>query len=250
MKNTIYLISFSAIALTGGASAALVSGVQDFQSAPLDFRTGSGTGNNATGTSSSVISGLPVFESETETGLAGSNRFIDNIANISHSAFTGQFNLTGTSAPTHTLNLTNTSGFIYFDLGTYNGETSLEVMADLFERSTNGNYTIGVELHRRNGFTAAQETDVASTGTLLGDLDLAATSFGGVGNQPFQTVSNNIDLTALSLTTGDQLYLKFSNSEGATQAVIDNINVSAVPEPSSAALLGLGGLALILRRRK
>lgn len=30
----------------------------------------------------------------------------------------------------------------------------------------------------------------------------------------------------------------------------DNLSVSAVPEPSSAALIGLGGLALILRRRK
>ena len=31
---------------------------------------------------------------------------------------------------------------------------------------------------------------------------------------------------------------------------IDNISVSAVPEPTTTALLGLGGLALILRRRK
>jgi len=31
---------------------------------------------------------------------------------------------------------------------------------------------------------------------------------------------------------------------------IDNISITTVPEPSSAALLGLGGLALILRRRK
>jgi hypothetical protein len=31
---------------------------------------------------------------------------------------------------------------------------------------------------------------------------------------------------------------------------LDNLNVTSVPEPSSAALLGLGGLALMLRRRK
>jgi len=36
----------------------------------------------------------------------------------------------------------------------------------------------------------------------------------------------------------------------ADQASFSNIDVSVVPEPSSAALLGLGGLALILRRRK
>ncbi len=33
-------------------------------------------------------------------------------------------------------------------------------------------------------------------------------------------------------------------------ATVDNFNVVAVPEPSSTALLGLGGLALTLRRRK
>jgi hypothetical protein len=31
---------------------------------------------------------------------------------------------------------------------------------------------------------------------------------------------------------------------------VDNVSLTAVPEPSSATLLGLGGLALILRRRK
>jgi hypothetical protein len=36
----------------------------------------------------------------------------------------------------------------------------------------------------------------------------------------------------------------------STFHVFDNISVTSVPEPSSTALLGLGGLALILRRRK
>jgi hypothetical protein len=35
-----------------------------------------------------------------------------------------------------------------------------------------------------------------------------------------------------------------------TYAFIDNVQLESVPEPSSMALLGLGGLALILRRRK
>ncbi len=32
--------------------------------------------------------------------------------------------------------------------------------------------------------------------------------------------------------------------------IVDNLTITPIPEPSSAALLGLGGLALILRRRK
>ncbi|NWK54203.1 PEP-CTERM sorting domain-containing protein [Verrucomicrobiaceae bacterium N1E253] len=33
-------------------------------------------------------------------------------------------------------------------------------------------------------------------------------------------------------------------------AFVDNVSLVAVPEPSSAALLGLGGAALLMRRRK
>ncbi|NWK55807.1 PEP-CTERM sorting domain-containing protein [Verrucomicrobiaceae bacterium N1E253] len=40
-------------------------------------------------------------------------------------------------------------------------------------------------------------------------------------------------------------------TEGSKSAWgLDNLDISAVPEPSSTALIGLGGLALILRRRK
>lgn len=40
------------------------------------------------------------------------------------------------------------------------------------------------------------------------------------------------------------------NSGTSSKVGIDNIQLSAVPEPSSAALLGLGGLVLLRRRRK
>ena len=38
--------------------------------------------------------------------------------------------------------------------------------------------------------------------------------------------------------------------QGRFASEIDNISVDVVPEPTTTALLGLGGLALILRRRK
>jgi hypothetical protein len=38
--------------------------------------------------------------------------------------------------------------------------------------------------------------------------------------------------------------------ESGTSASFDNFSLTAVPEPSAAALLGLGGLALLRRRRK
>ena len=51
---------------------------------------------------------------------------------------------------------------------------------------------------------------------------------------------------------GQQLQLKFSHSAISGYEAFDTItgDFVAVPEPSTTALLGLGGLALILRRRK
>ena len=53
----------------------------------------------------------------------------------------------------------------------------------------------------------------------------------------------------------DLAYLEFRGQSGGSNGtdggmLLDNISVASVPEPSTTALLGLGGLALILRRRK
>ncbi len=48
---------------------------------------------------------------------------------------------------------------------------------------------------------------------------------------------------------GQEIRLVFIPTSG-NQVGIDNISLDAVPEPTTTALLGLGGLALILRRRK
>ncbi|MFK7911041.1 MAG: PEP-CTERM sorting domain-containing protein [Akkermansiaceae bacterium] len=58
-------------------------------------------------------------------------------------------------------------------------------------------------------------------------------------------------LTLANSTTAINEIRVFNETSGSGNDVLfDNFTVTAVPEPSSAALLGLGGLALILRRRK
>lgn len=52
--------------------------------------------------------------------------------------------------------------------------------------------------------------------------------------------------------TSDLSFVMSSSNFGGAQrgVMVDNINLTLVPEPSSTLLIGLGGLALILRRRR
>ncbi len=48
----------------------------------------------------------------------------------------------------------------------------------------------------------------------------------------------------------DYITVSFARSLGTTGFTLDNIKIEAVPEPSSVALLGLGSLALVTRRKR
>ncbi|MGJ8655205.1 MAG: PEP-CTERM sorting domain-containing protein [Akkermansiaceae bacterium] len=67
-------------------------------------------------------------------------------------------------------------------------------------------------------------------------VDLSAAAYQGLSDITFRVIFDD----------------RQNDTGGASASVIDNIivNGTVVPEPSSTALLGLGGLALILRRRK
>ena len=51
-------------------------------------------------------------------------------------------------------------------------------------------------------------------------------------------------------TEGSDLNFVMSSSGAQRGVMVDNINLTLVPEPSSTLLIGLGGLALMLRRRR
>ena len=110
-----------------------------------------------------------------------------------------------------------------------------------------------------NGYTADGGTDWAD-----GSLLWAKDSIWGTDSQALVTltlgasdftVGNSVagaDVTGNAYvnaaTTFDSIVFTATDSKAGWG--VDNISITAVPEPSSAALLGLGGLALILRRRK
>ncbi|BDS07098.1 hypothetical protein NT6N_21380 [Oceaniferula spumae] len=70
----------------------------------------------------------------------------------------------------------------------------------------------------------------------------------GVATTAFSGVQLNLDDAGLALSDVNGMVLRQHNAGAA--AFTDNIQFNQVPEPSSAVLVGLGGLALMLRRRK
>jgi len=79
-------------------------------------------------------------------------------------------------------------------------------------------------------------TNLTGTGTISGTIDLSGyTSGGRTGDL------SDYDYLAAAFA--------FDFDEAAT-IEISNFSVTAVPEPSSTALLGLGGLALVIRRKR
>ncbi|BDS06841.1 hypothetical protein NT6N_18810 [Oceaniferula spumae] len=104
---------------------------------------------------------------------------------------------------------------------------------------------------------------VLANGTLSSGLTFTPADFGsdisggtGVLNNSGTPLTGRpvagfgFDLTDLGVTAGTEIQGIVIDTASAADAYAIFANVEAVPEPSTTALLGLGGLAMVLRRRK
>ena len=234
MKKTITIASL--IATTGLASAATII------SSTFDANTGAttiaGNANNTSGSSSLTVTwtGDESGSGSALTAIAPAAGFtiVNNGANLysnNNVAYIG-----------HNLNIAdraNPRGYSFtFTAATAYDLTGLTVLAGHTNDSAASNQSF------------ASDLTVSISGGVFSDTTNVDYTTGAA------ILTQNYDLTGTSLAAGTEYTVTVTSANmpgGGAYAVYDGITLEgtvAVPEPSSTALLGLGGLALLLRRRK
>lgn len=211
----------------------------------------------------------------TVTGSPGSLVYTSPANNFNNSGFTSTdtintllgTSLAATDVITVTLSIDSMTGSalrsngLFFGLGggtTQGSITDADALGAQLNNNNNGNSTPG-------GVALASSGTVSPAGTITDAsiLDgftatLTANSTGysyvleGLSTSPI-TISGSLTEAEFLGLGSTHFYFtaqQFDNSSLVTTFSEASIDVTSVPEPSSAALLGLGGLALILRRRK
>lgn len=97
-------------------------------------------------------------------------------------------------------------------------------------------------------FSAQFATDAGFTNITHTTGNLTALNT-GPGQQDF-ALGTTATAQYVRVTISDNYYNPGNPGAGGDRTGFNDIQFNAVPEPSSAALLGLGGLAMIMRRRK
>jgi hypothetical protein len=147
-----------------------------------------------------------------------------------------------------------TPHWAYQDIGINDGGlTSLNLQFDLGSFTDAGvprDMGVTLSLYQSDGsFVGADNSDIAGAAgiTLIDSVSLTS---GSLNPGQFVTLQTALNLASAN-NTGD-LFLRFVNYStgiGEPWAAIDNVTLVPVPEPSTVALMGLGSLAILLRRR-
>ncbi|MGJ8672890.1 PEP-CTERM sorting domain-containing protein [Rubritalea sp.] len=82
--------------------------------------------------------------------------------------------------------------------------------------------------------------------------DIGVSVGSGTGASISNSLNNDSEVGTFVATTtaAGELSLTYSSGGGNTATALNFMSITTVPEPSSTALLGLGGIAMILRRRR
>ncbi len=231
--------------------AALALGLVTSASAALtitngDFETGGGSGiDNVTGWFDK-LTGANFWEGAWQTTNQSPNG--TNVVVFS------SFEADDFGSPTSN---TNDGSYLYQLIGTADGATSVQVAFDFGAPnddpgSRDLGLTVGIYAYDGVGaFTAADDIDVRGGAgvTLLDSQSFTLISTGVDGL--ISSYSSTLDLSSAG---SQQLFLRFNgylNGTSESWPVLDNVSVTAIPEPSTyAAILGALTLAAAAGRRR
>ncbi len=125
--------------------------------------------------------------------------------------------------------------------------------------AVDGDYVLDFVAGRESMFTArvfevtlstnSQSVTVDLLTAVIPDGNLGGAASGNPGGTPFQLTLTGVTTGELVTVTATMLDGEDSQVPGGQSAFLDDFELNVIPEPGSLALLGLGGLALLRRRR-
>jgi len=239
MKKTTYtLLAAATLAAAGSANAALLAG----QTIGIDFANGPATPGAGIGTNFNLVQDTNALAAGSVINLAG-----DTLAGVSVT-ISGTYQDASRAAGENNVGYGAAAPGSYYD-GTFYSDA---VLNDGTYRNP-GSIVVTI-----SGLDDNLLYDITAITTGLASQNLTATlKSGGLSDTKTYDQQRNVgggSLTPLSLSglssTGGVLSFESENLDGWQVFNGATITAVAVPEPSSTALLGLGGLSLILRRRR
>jgi autotransporter-associated beta strand protein len=188
--------------------------------------SGSVTGSVSVDTSDSTLTG---------TGVVGSNLFVSSGATLAPGNSAGTLTVNGSVI----LSGSNSTTWLEID-GTAQGEEGGHDFLDI-----GNNFNLGGTRLRLTFSTELSDGDVLGLYAVGGNVngDFSTISFDSTSDSPYGSG------TMSSLGDGLWISSEFSNGQ-LFEFNSDTGQLTVIPEPSAIALLGLGGLAILSRRRR
>jgi len=253
------LASVSALLLCAGSSHAALSSVGTYDPTgddnDADQSAEFGSGSNGSITSANVLD-LATFQGLVSTAFTNGNGGVIDFEGASDSITSGDTFTTNTFGG-RTLSFTNTTGNLSIVGGSggrlpISGSSVIGGQIDLNFNSFSLTGGDPADRLTHFGMTVLQRNQPVSFTVTATFSDLSTLTFNSESLRDSDLVPANAEDTFFGFVAPD--------NESITNVFIDSNNftsyddigfiVTPVPEPSSTALLGLGGLALIMRRRR
>jgi hypothetical protein len=261
-KTKTYLGAFAAACLAGASHATILfigSYSQDFNTLPTSASNVAGAaGGIPAWTNDTTLDGWYAGSSSTWVdGMVISNGGLSSMLSANGTNGTGSF---GTSSATDRalapVRRNGGTSYVALRLTNDTGATLTEITLAYTGEQWRSNNVAGSLVF---AYSVDQSATInTGTYTAFNSLDFAAPQ--GVGSATSTALDGNAlanrtaissTITGLSLADGDDIWLRWAfSSNNAVNLAIDDLTVTAVPEPGTLALLGIALGSMLLFRRK